>query len=306
MVQEDVEYMNRLDNTGSITLYTGAMFSGKTTALLHLKTILSKLRAAYIVMKPAIDTRYNQSGESPAIVSHNQDRFKALPTEKGALINLYPEDYWRATHILIDEAHIFDPESLVDFCKKAADKDSKHVIIAAVNHGTTGEPVFAGINKLVPLADRVHRLRAPCTICGRDAPFTIRTTPVTNNNWVGGAEMYASLCRFHWVQLDITQDTVNAPLPVCGSGQALFGGSQSPEKFSEPKNTAKTNARVKGRPVEAIIDAGAVYSMISENMMQKLELSDELIPSNEESINVFRGRGRELGYYQSWKCKWGI
>ena len=96
MVQEDVEYMNRLDNAGSITLYTGAMFSGKRKALLHLKTIISKRQAIYIVMRPPIETRYNRAGESAAIVSHNQDSCEALPVEKGSLLDLYPEYYWRA------------------------------------------------------------------------------------------------------------------------------------------------------------------------------------------------------------------
>ena len=38
--------------------------------------------------------------------------------------------------------------------------------------------------------------------------------------------------------------------------------------------------------MEAIIDAGVVYFMSSEDMMQKLELSDELVPSNEEFIEM--------------------
>ena len=147
----------------------------------------------------------------------------------------------------------------------------------------------------MPLADCVHRLRASCTICGREAPFTIHTTPVTNYNWVGGPETHALLCRFYWVQLDIIQDTVYASLPGRGSGQTLFGGPRLPEKLSSIKNTTKTKERVKGRPVEPIIDAGAVYSVISEDMIQKLERSDELIPSNEEFIDASRGRGRQLG-----------
>ena len=67
--------------------------------------------------------------------------------EKRALLVLYPEDYWHATHILIDEAHMFNPESLVAFCKQAADHNSTHVTIAAINYGTTREAVFPGINK---------------------------------------------------------------------------------------------------------------------------------------------------------------
>ena len=59
-------------------------------------------------MSQGIDICYNYAGESPATVSHNQDRCEALPIEKGALIDIYPEDYWCATHISIYEVHIFD------------------------------------------------------------------------------------------------------------------------------------------------------------------------------------------------------
>ena len=159
-------------------------------------------------------------------------------------------------------------ELMVAFFKQAADQDSKPVIIAAMNHGTTREP-FSWHQQV----GSSRRLCESSMSFMRDlwerieAPFTIHTTLVTNYNWVGGPETHAFLRRFHWVQLDIIQDTVYASLPVRRSGQTLFGCPRSPEKISSIKNSTKTNEKVKLRPVEAIIDAGAVYSMISEDMI---------------------------------------
>ena len=111
---------------------------------------------------------------------------KTVFTAKFCLCELF-ESHLVCHHLQL-LSYVFDPESLVAFCKQAADQDSTYVIIAAINNGTTQKPIFPGIKKLVPLANCAYHLRASCTLCGRDAPFTISTTPVKNNNWVGGAE----------------------------------------------------------------------------------------------------------------------
>ena len=77
-------------------------------------------------------------------------------------------------------------------------------MVGSINHDTHRRPIFEGINRIIPLADDILKLRAECSICGKPALFTVRTTPVIDNNWIGGTEAYATLCRVHYSQLKMS------------------------------------------------------------------------------------------------------
>lgn len=48
---------------------------------------------------------------------------------------------------------------------------------------------------LVPLAENVTKLTAVCVVCQRDASFSMRISPETDIEVIGGADKYASVCR---------------------------------------------------------------------------------------------------------------
>ena len=54
-------------------------------------------------------------------------------------------------------------------------------------------------------------------ICPDVAPFTVRTQPVLNGDWVSGGKVYLSLCLWHWSRAmvtycDATHSVTNPPL----------------------------------------------------------------------------------------------
>lgn len=72
--------------------------------------------------------------------------------------------------------------------------------------------MFMWVSHLSPLADDVQSLHAECSIFRAPEQFTVRTTPVVNDDWIGRVEAYASLYRIHYSQLQICLSTESAPV----------------------------------------------------------------------------------------------
>jgi thymidine kinase len=55
----------------------------------------------------------------------------------------------------------------------------------------------------VPLADSVTKLSARCAYCSDNhkASFTLRIAADDRQEVVGGADKYAPVCRFHYLQM---------------------------------------------------------------------------------------------------------
>src|SRR5690606_21188840 len=77
------------------------------------------------------------------------------------------------------------------------------VVVAGLCVTFDGRP-FEPLPSLMALADDVTKLTAVCAVCGRDAPFHVRTAagevgdatvPATEH--VGGTEAYEARCRLH-------------------------------------------------------------------------------------------------------------
>jgi len=101
------------------------------------------------------------------------------------------EKYERAQVIGIDEGQFFP--DLLEFCERAAN-EGKIVIVSALD-GTFERKPFGKILNLIPLAEKVDKLNAVCTVCYQDAAFTFRKSNDTAVEIIGGAEMYVPLCR---------------------------------------------------------------------------------------------------------------
>ncbi len=67
------------------------------------------------------------------------------------------------------------------------------VIVAALD-GTFERKPFGEVLSLIPHADDVSKLKAVCA-CGKDAPFSHRTTKETAVEVIGGGDKYEALCR---------------------------------------------------------------------------------------------------------------
>ena len=178
--------------TGSLTVITGSMFSGKTEELIRRVRRALYARRSVQVFKHALDTR----SEVTEIRSHNgvPHEAKAVSTSEELL-----EKVEATTDVVaVEEAQFFD-EGIVEACRRLA--DSRYdVISTGLDMDFRGEP-FGPMPALMAEADEVIKLRAICARCGRDASRSQRlidgrpaivSAPII---LVGAEESYEARCR---------------------------------------------------------------------------------------------------------------
>jgi thymidine kinase len=85
--------------------------------------------------------------------------------------------------VAVDEGQFYP--DIVEFCETLASQD-KIVLVSALD-GTFERKPFGRILELVPLAEKVIKLRAICVNCGDDAPFTKRICESKEVELLGGA-----------------------------------------------------------------------------------------------------------------------
>jgi thymidine kinase len=178
--------------TGSLTVITGSMFSGKTEELIRRLRRAIYARRSVQVFKHALETR----SDLTEIRSHNGIPYEAVAvsTSEELLERVQP-----ATDVVaVEEAQFFD-KGIVDACRRLADS-GYGVIVAGLDMDFRGEP-FGPMPVLLAEADEVVKLRAICARCGRDASRSQRLidgkpAPASAPTiLVGAQETYEARCR---------------------------------------------------------------------------------------------------------------
>ena len=173
-------------NTGRIEMICGSMFSGKTAELLRRMERAKIARLNTILVKPAIDTRYDALN----VVSHNASSAKAIPVATAADILKVIDD--RTEVLGIDEVQFFDNQ-IVHVVKTLADRGLV-VILAGLDTDYRYEP-FGSVPALLALADRIDKYHAICVKCGADASRTQRLSNTGDQIELGAADVYEARCR---------------------------------------------------------------------------------------------------------------
>lgn len=172
------------------------MFSGKTTTLLRRILAEKQTGKKIAVIKSNKDTRYC----TESIVTHDGDKFPcwSLPDLSSFKERFGFEAYENRLDVIgIDEAQFFG--DLYEFCREAADKEGKTVIVAGLD-GDFMRRRFGSVLDLIPIADTVTKLTSRCEVCGKRALFTMRKTEEKVTELIGGAEVYMPVCRSHYVK----------------------------------------------------------------------------------------------------------
>ena len=179
--------------TGSLTVITGSMFSGKTEELIRRLRRALYARRSIQAFKHALDTR----SELTEIRTHNGVLHEALAVSTSEeLLEKLDET---TDVVAIEEAQFFD-EGIVDVCRRLADAGYE-VIAAGLDMDFRGRP-FGPMPILLAEADEVVKLRAICARCGRDASRSQRlidghpapaSAPII---LVGAQESYEARCRY--------------------------------------------------------------------------------------------------------------
>ncbi|MDM8528586.1 thymidine kinase [Anaerolineales bacterium HSG24] len=187
---------SHLYKTGWIELICGSMFSGKTEELIR-RLVRAKIAKQKIqVFKPLLDDRY----QADMVSSHSGGRFEAQVVKKP--LDLLPLLDDNTNVIAIDEVQFFD-KRIVDIAETLANSQ-RRVILAGLDMDFRGE-AFGPIPLLMSKAEKVHKLRAICMVCGREASRTQRLInghPAHYNDpiiMVGAKEVYEARCRQHHI-----------------------------------------------------------------------------------------------------------
>jgi thymidine kinase len=177
--------------TGSLTVITGSMFSGKTEELIRRLRRAIYARRSVQVFKHALETR----SDLQEIRSHNgvPHEAVAVSTSEELLERVEP-----ATDVVaVEETQFFDG-GIVDACRRLADA-GHDVMVVGLDMDFRGEP----FGPMPILLAEVVKLRAICAVCGRDASRSQRLidgkpAPVSAPTiLVGAQETYEARCRQH-------------------------------------------------------------------------------------------------------------
>ena len=178
--------------TGSLTVITGSMFSGKTEELIRRLRRALYARQSVQVFKHVLETR----SDLTEIRSHNDVPHEAVAVSSSEELLKRVES---ATDVVaVEEAQFFDG-GIVEACRRLADSGYE-VFVAGLDMDFRGEP-FGPVPFLLAEADEIVKLRAICACCGRDASRSQRLidgkpAPASAPTiLVGAQETYEARCR---------------------------------------------------------------------------------------------------------------
>lgn len=168
-----------------LEVYTGPMFSGKTTSLQTRYRQYSKKKEFTVrAFKPKRDTRCSCN----TIRNHPGQEIPAISVEQLCDIVAFENDI-----ILLEESQWFP--DLYDFIQRV-----KHVncrIYVAGLLGDIKQEKFGQICDILPLASKITFLSSVCERCGDEAAFSKRRGSLTERDVVGGDELYYTVCSKH-------------------------------------------------------------------------------------------------------------
>jgi thymidine kinase len=185
-----------------ITVYTGPMFSGKTQALMARLQSKQRAHKNVLVVKPALDDRYDSVDEI-VVKQKTAQRFEkhasmaAYPIKNaaqlGALIKEIDPDV-----IGVDEAQFFDEtfSAALDTIGHRSDRNVE-IYVAGLDLDAWARP-FGPMPHLLAIADRVEKFTANCFQCGQDARFTQKIGGSGGRIEVGADDLYEARCGACW------------------------------------------------------------------------------------------------------------
>lgn len=181
--------MSRKNENGSLTVFTGPMFSRKTTHLIEQAKLTGD---AGILFKPSMDDRYGggQKVHSHDGESHEATLFNAKnPQEILAVVEKMPE----LAMVLIDEIQ-FCSEEIIGVIEKLL-VQGLDVMVAGLNLDYKKDD-FGPMGKIIEMAERVVYSTARCDCDGCEIPATLTYArgPMKDIVKVGGENFFGAAC----------------------------------------------------------------------------------------------------------------
>lgn len=189
--------MTKLRQTNpEMIIFTGPMFSGKTTRLLAQLDRYHYQNKKILAFKPKLDDRYSLMD----IKSHNGAGIPARSITNGKelldIVQIAENEAAEARDlyadvIAVDEVFMIDDAAaaLIQLFRRGYT-----VIVSSLEMSAACNP-FSEVTKLMPWATQIEKCPAVCANCHQDAYFTQRKAENENDNiQVGGSELYEPRC----------------------------------------------------------------------------------------------------------------
>jgi thymidine kinase len=177
--------------TGTIKIYMGCMFSGKTTQLIREYKKWKSIGKKILVLNHIWDNRYTNENY---LCNHDKEKIECVLVDKLGDVD---NDIKKYDIILINEGQFFS--DLKEYCLKWCEQDHKNVNIYGLD-GDHKREKFGQILDLIPYADEYIKLSAMCHKCkdGTIANFTYRINKNAEQVLIG-SDQYLALCRAHYL-----------------------------------------------------------------------------------------------------------
>ncbi len=185
--------MNTCHDDGYLEVILGPMFSGKTSRIVELYNQCIFSNIPVTVINHSMDKRYSNELLSthdlkmiPCIQS-NDSLWEMYADSK------YNESINESRVILINEGQFFN--DLYNWVHYMVDIHHKEIYVCGLD-GDFNRKMFGQMLNLIPIADKVHKLKSLCAICknGTHAIFTMRCTS-EKKQVVIGSDNYKPVCR---------------------------------------------------------------------------------------------------------------
>lgn len=176
---------------GKLTVIAGPMFSGKTSKLVAMIEVFTRMGHRVLTIKPSLDNRY---GGKKEIHSHDHKKSEAWVVGH-SLENSIVEKILLdgADKVIFDEVQFFDKEKV----KQAVTQLKKrgiHVIAAGLLYNYKRQP-FGATPDLLGLADERLELFAICQKCGSLARHSQRVAGSKKEVDIGVSDKYIAVCE---------------------------------------------------------------------------------------------------------------
>jgi thymidine kinase len=176
-------------------IYTGPMFSSKTSKLLLTLEKFKHQNKKIIAFKPAIDDRYSEN----QIVTHMGWKYDSrIVKDHLDMLRILSEDPEDFNVVAVDEQFMIkgSADVLIWLFQKGFT-----IVVSTLDLSYSGTP-FDEVSRIMPYATRIEKCTSVCTVCGKDAHYTHRIVQTDDEISVGGAESYEPRCFHHFIALN--------------------------------------------------------------------------------------------------------
>jgi thymidine kinase len=176
---------------GRLTVVAGPMFSGKTSKLVAMVEVFTRMGYKVLTVKPKIDNRY---GGKKEIHSHDDKKTPAIVVD-GEKPQVIVEKILAsgADKVIFDEVQFFQRAKVMHVIDVLRNKGI-HIIAAGLLYDYQRKP-FGCTPDLLGLADERLELFAICQKCGSLARHTQRLGGGKSQIVVGAADKYIASCE---------------------------------------------------------------------------------------------------------------